>query len=338
MPEDTDAVQSAIRLGWTVAEVRGRNRPGGPAGGWSRLPEQADSDHTLPLGSERSLGDVGKQTQVVLAALALKLGVETEADKWTEAVDNLIERLQANRGNGDAAQASWQKLSELIYRFDACIQDTLTANSFAQGSGYLLGRGLAECYWALNPDELSGPAGWGFLLGNDRCNELKHLAIRLSPYMAPSAASVLSGSLSIWRQVAVTPSWRNARADLYPQIRIWHDIVVLGHDPALWVRPGARLSVRYVLSRNIRYYSGRLVLGLVGIAGLIALIITLGTGSGGSLANTLLAIVAAAGLFGGGSSARRVAQEVNNDLVAIAITRAPPPPRRSDLIGAVRRR
>ena len=31
-PLDVDLVQSAIRLGWYVAEVRGRNRPGGPPG------------------------------------------------------------------------------------------------------------------------------------------------------------------------------------------------------------------------------------------------------------------------------------------------------------------
>ena len=54
MPAPADALEviSALRLGWYVAEVRGRNRPAGPRPPGNELPR--GGDHSLPLRIERT--------------------------------------------------------------------------------------------------------------------------------------------------------------------------------------------------------------------------------------------------------------------------------------------
>jgi hypothetical protein len=66
MPEDADAVVAALRLGWYMAEVRGRNRPGGPPG--QELSRVGQSSHSLPLSFERSPTELRIQAQAVLGA------------------------------------------------------------------------------------------------------------------------------------------------------------------------------------------------------------------------------------------------------------------------------
>ena len=50
--EGTKGVQSALHLGWCVAETRGRNRPDGPPGGTDLMP--SNTDYALPLRIERT--------------------------------------------------------------------------------------------------------------------------------------------------------------------------------------------------------------------------------------------------------------------------------------------
>jgi hypothetical protein len=345
MPEDADAVVSAIRLGWALAEVRGRNRPGGPAGHGGRLPSYVD--HPLPLAPERTEDELRIHAQAVLAALASKLAVDSRSGKApgrVQALDGLVKKLAAVGEDAAAASAAWQQLSEQIYIFDAHIQDCLTASSPMQASGYQLGRGLAECYWALDPFSFDNSAeSWRFLLGDERCAELKRLARQLSAYLAPPAAPAIAGSLMAWRQVVVQPSWfpRDpgiAASILYRQVRVWHELVALGEDPVALLHPYARLGNRSLLAVAIRYFAGRLILVLVGVAGLVALVITLGTGTGTTLATTVLAILAAAGLSTAALSVNRFAQELNNELAALAVTTVPKPPKQSMIVKAIRQR
>ena len=49
--DDAHAVLSAVRLGWSVAEMRGRNWPDGPPGEVIGMPDHVD--HPLPLRIER---------------------------------------------------------------------------------------------------------------------------------------------------------------------------------------------------------------------------------------------------------------------------------------------
>jgi hypothetical protein len=52
IPDDAGTVLTAIRLGWSIAEVRGRNRPDAPPGARARLPGQPG--HALPLRVEQT--------------------------------------------------------------------------------------------------------------------------------------------------------------------------------------------------------------------------------------------------------------------------------------------
>ena len=65
---------TAVRLGWFIAEVRGRNRPDAPPGAAERLP--GPPGHALPLHVEQTPTELRIAAQGVLAAMARNLGVD----------------------------------------------------------------------------------------------------------------------------------------------------------------------------------------------------------------------------------------------------------------------
>ena len=71
LDEDARDVLSALRLGWSVAEMRGRNRPDGPPGEVIGLPDHVD--HPLPLRIERGKTELRIEIQSVVAELAQEL-------------------------------------------------------------------------------------------------------------------------------------------------------------------------------------------------------------------------------------------------------------------------
>ena len=73
-PDDAQQVMSALRLGLYLAEVRGRNRPGGPPGSSARMPDH--NDHALPLRNERSATELRIEAQFAIAVLAKALQVD----------------------------------------------------------------------------------------------------------------------------------------------------------------------------------------------------------------------------------------------------------------------
>jgi len=73
-PQDADEVLAALRLGWYVAEVRGRNRPGGPVPPAESLPNRAG--HVLPLRIERTPQELRIEAQSVVRKLAEDLKVD----------------------------------------------------------------------------------------------------------------------------------------------------------------------------------------------------------------------------------------------------------------------
>ena len=77
-------------------------------------------------------------------------------------------------------------------------------DSDTQACGYQLGRGLAECYWALDPGSAEGWDSWTFLFDQARCGELSRLAGRLSGYMQPFGAPAITGSLEVWKERPAT--------------------------------------------------------------------------------------------------------------------------------------
>jgi hypothetical protein len=250
-----------------------------------------------------------------------------------------------------AAQVLWAQLAELIWQFDAHIQDTLSAASEDQATAYQLGRGLAETYWALDPDRASGSAGWTFLLGDERCGELSRLAGRLSAYMCEYTAPAIAGSVEVWHDVAKTPAWRAgataADQALYRQIRRWYELIILGQDPTTLIKPGAILKDYRTLGRALRLFWPQLAAVVVGLAALVTLLVLLGVG-GSAWQKTLSGLAAAVGLSLAGISGtlknsaqavlKRLRQDAYSDLVAFAVQTSPPPPKKSDIRRAIARR
>ena len=204
-PADRDAVQSAIRLGWYVAEVRGRNRPDGPRGVSVIVPER--DGFPLPLRIERTAEELRIEAQDTLGFLARKLRVDARPDgsyfevEIDRAAHDLAQVRQNPSSSASSATRAWDALSGLIFEFDAHAQDLLTATSDTQACGYQLGRGLAECYWALDPDASKGWSSWLFLFDPLRCSELSRLSGRLSGYLQTYSAPAIAGSLEVWKLV-----------------------------------------------------------------------------------------------------------------------------------------
>lgn len=76
-PPDAVNVRTALRLGWLIAEVRGRARPGGP--GAEFVADMARGHWALPLGSERSAAEQEVEAEHALAAVAKRLSVDWPA-------------------------------------------------------------------------------------------------------------------------------------------------------------------------------------------------------------------------------------------------------------------
>jgi hypothetical protein len=331
-PEDAAAVLAAVRLGWCMAEVRGRNRPDGPPGSAAKVAYFRNS-HELPLQFERTPAESRIAAQAVLIALAGKLRVESNGQLlgYSQEVNSRARDLAEARNHADqqAVAERWNSLADLIYDFDAYIQDTLSVQSDMQAGGYQLGRALAEPYWALYPELPDNPPQWGSwlsLLGPERCDEIESLLGRLSAYMpSPYTARAIAGSVRMWQQVAASHDLRvNAGAKLYEQVCIWHELAALGRDPDTYIRAYQRLRNSRILNQAIRFFWGQIVLIAIGVASLVALVVLLGSGSGTAVVNTILSILAAAGVSTAGLSAGRFRRDLNTDLLTAAITKLPP--------------
>jgi hypothetical protein len=453
--DDAYDVLSALRLGWSVAEMRGRNWPDGPSGEVIRMPDRVD--HPLPLRIERGKTELRIEIQSVVAELAQQLHVDSAPDgtSFSAAVDDkakllaharaskatetlgealvILQQLDATdttesarqvlagglaaqqavvarrrqslaaaqfahapqatvqleQGCCDgeeagraaledvieilrqaspeaaapviarhqdelaaAARQPWADLADLIWQFDAYIQDRLAAVSAKQAIAYQLGRGLADTYWALDPGQQSGSASWSFLLGERRCGELSRLTGRLAVYMGEYTASAIAGSLEVWKAVVITPTWLGypdeAAAALFSQIRRWYELIILGQDPTTLIRPAAFIRNYRMLIRALQIFWPELAAIVVGLASLITLLFLVTRGGAAAWAKTLSAVLAAvgfslAGLTGAIKNSaqallKRLRQDAYTDLVAIAVQTAPPPPYKSALQEAINRR
>ena len=104
IPDDADRVLTAIRLGWFIAEVRGRNRPDAPPGATDRLP--GPPGHALPLHVEQTPTELRIAAQGVLAAMARNLGVDgagANQGSYTAAIEAQAEALAKARAGSAAA-------------------------------------------------------------------------------------------------------------------------------------------------------------------------------------------------------------------------------------------
>lgn len=237
---DRDGVNDAARLGWAVAELRGRVRDiaGRPA------TERARPTGILPLAQERSPKEQLIEYFNLIGALARRIYVDTFSNELTGApkdapptASEWLRRVawSAATVSGDdqeAATKAQRELNHVLYVWDARIQDDLASRP-AQSAAYQLARGIAEIRWGYDAQtgEYDDLAAATFLLGPDRGERLDRLLDRLSEHYDPVTLHAIASSMRAWRihdpgtSSAPDEVWRSALA---AQATIWHDLV-LGH-------------------------------------------------------------------------------------------------------------
>jgi hypothetical protein len=341
-PDDALEVVGALRLGWYMAEVRGRSRPAGPRPAGSELP--LCDNYSLPLRIERSAAEQRAEALAVLRKLSGDLQVDTgtagKEPSRTAVIEQQAHVLAAAEPGTPAAAAAWGALSASIYELDAHAQDTLAAQSDMRAAAYQLGRGLAEAYWALDPDVPCDPVlpqCWTFLLGKQRCEELARLVGRLSGYFDPYSAPAVAGTLRLWQSVAGHQEWRKGAHDhLYRQLRRWYELLVLGQDPSTLIPPYGLLRDWRAGFHALRALWVQVVMAAISIGLVIALITLVLSGSASASLQAIFGVVGVVGLSAAGVQAglkasaqgllSRLRQDAYTDLVASAVVEAPGKP------------
>lgn len=346
LPSDADEVLKALRLGWYVAEVRGRNRPDSPEPEAATRPPRMG--HALPLRSERDAVELRIEAQAVLQKLSVNCGVNSDqfhADFAGE-IESIADNMDDARKNPAAdpsAEDLWKQLTQTFFYFDAHIQDTLSSTSDTQATAYLLGRGLAEAYWALDPKAPDGTVtSWNFLMGDERCTELSRDVGRLSAYFNSYTAAAVSGSLAAWKKVAAQKTWRDqpgAPGKLYLQIRRWYELLVLGQDPSTLIKPYAILRSWKAALHAVSTFAVQLITLGLSLILLVVLTFLATYGKTSATVNTIIGILSALGITTAAlqtnvknqaqAASTRLRQDVYTDLVAGDITVLPNQPGKS---------
>lgn len=338
-----DDVTTALRLGWSVAEARGRAWPDGPQP--ARSTALPPPEELLPLRSQRDASESLPEALATLLAMAGALHLERAGEP--------VRGLEG----AERTAASWATYGQRFKAADAVIQAELTERDDRLANAYLLGRGLAECFWGLGPVEhwqqgavVTGVAP-AYLFGDVRLPELTRMLGRLeSAEVKPLSISAIDGSLSAWASV-VQEDWTkryDVLADaLYAQARVWYQLLVLGQDPTTLIRPGQRLGGFDYLRRTFRAFGGQAVSALVALAFSVAVLALPGHGAVQNLLATGgLGAVALVGLAAKGKSAAqqlltRIHLDAYTDLVSLAVTEVPsrePGTSRRPLVDLVRMR
>jgi hypothetical protein len=347
-PPGTPDVRRAIRLGWFVAEVRGRHWWRGERPPVVSMPEHPP--WPLPLRPERTAAESRCAARAGVCALAEQLGVAGDGPPFPDRLQRLagsleedggvlLERPTAGLTAAEVAvrDVAWEEMAQLLHDWDRAIQDALVAGSDELANGYLLGRGLAECYWALAAEDAppGGPgdrpapptgvqglvedavvsaagvpggsaSSWEYLFGAARRTELSRLVGRLAPHLPALTPTAVAGSLQVWGDVAGDPAWREdgGAARLYEQHRHWYELVVLGRDPTTYVKPYALLRGWRATLRAFRGLWPQLLLALLSAAAVTAVAYFLGTGRGQAWLTALLGLFGALGLTASGVAAK----------------------------------
>lgn len=355
-PADSAVVHKAFRLGWYVAEVRGRNRPGGPQPEQSQAPQPSGVDaDPLLLGCQLPADRLRIEAQDVLDSLANDLDVnEFQEDRtFGHQIADDAHQLVGGITSGDEAAITghWQALATVLWQFDLHVQDTLTAESEIQAMAYQLGRGLAEIYWALDPKQKTGSQGWTYLLGPVRCAELSRLLGRLSAYLNAYTGSAISGSIEVWKKYVAaidTETDENlliAQRQLRGQVRRWYELIALGQDPTTLMKPFALLRSGRMVKQALRQFWPQAAIVLVSILVIVGFLVVRGPGAAGGIVKTAGVLIGTVGLSIGGivgamknsaqSLLHRLHQDTYTELIAEGVTSQPPTLTKSDMRAAV---
>ena len=340
-PADLDQVRQAFRLGWAVAELRGRHRPDRYEQPLPFAPEAfGRTEHELPLGIERGADEL--RIEVLKTAQGLSSAIGLDQKRPVAKALGRVVSLAWTRSREDADIAgSWDALADAFFTWDARIQDALVVQANL-AAAYQLGRGLAETYWELH---LARPAdqmgSWECVLGPDRDQTLQRLALRLSPYVGSAVLAAVTSPLSAWVELAADDKRRgdaSVPTALYRQGLLWRDMVRGERQSDDLDQP----SATDVWNDMSLYKHAALALrGPLTLAGAGALMMILGaallaSGSLGSGLSTAISIVGALGLTSAGLYGRAKAnltsmlasirQEVQLERVRRAASLCPPKP------------
>ena len=166
---------------------------------------------------------------------------------------------------GSEVGKAWEAAAEAIYYWDEQIQDGLGVSAELLAA-YQLGRGLAEAFWALDPDApepdtkptvastLSPPhpGSWEFLLGPRRQQMLGAYLGLLEGAFAPLTGSAVRGPLTRWCALVGDKQVRNrseaALVALRGQLHNWRDVLLGSRDPISFAKGfGLKLAFRQAL-------------------------------------------------------------------------------------------
>ena len=360
-----------MRLGWMMAETHGRYRLGDDP----RLRPMAQREshrHVLPLNIERSPAEQRIEAERVLIAVAAEqecdllagkdLGLDSgeipgDESKASDYMKSLAVQLRDARkeANESEARVLLDKMDRLFYLWDCAIQDNLATGPYGRSSAYQLGRGIAETYWALNPEaDASRDDSWAHLLV-ERFNALAALLRRSAALLPELAAEALTATLEQWRGVAeevtrqeetsgsLLPHMPRKAVDrgeattvLGQQAGVWRDLLLSGSDPTrlvatdqTWLR-ARRLGP---LFRSFLPEIVGLLLGLLLIGGAVLLVVLGEPLIPKALGATLAAVLGAFGVTSSSFFARtkagglelleRLRRKVKGDALIAAATYLP---------------
>lgn len=299
-----DEAAQALRMGWLMAELRGRLDPE-----CGHIPSVHTEPPTMVLdaANERnavegqieatkilsSLGSLdltkidiktlsrvdewgpiptggpAKTTSDMLRYLVCGLIYATAPDEINDVHATLTTKLTAADRAIDKA-VWWERLQWFLWAWDEALQDELSADKFGTASAYELGRGLSESFWALNatdPEDLDKQ--WAFLLGPRRVDALCELSKRLAPVFNVYTAPAVVASVKTWGDVAAaTGDYDDPVGALELQVRIWRDLLVTGRDPLTLVKPQKLEAVARDPRPIIKAFRWELLAAVVLAAGL----------------------------------------------------------------------
>jgi hypothetical protein len=310
-PNDLDDVRAAFRLGWALAELRGRYRPD------IKIDEQTGGAPTLgrtwkalPLGNERTAHEQRIEVIRVLRGLSgqLDLNFEKKEGRKTSLVmarlDEHLRALDIDPGN----KAAWNNLTEQFYEWDAHNQDALVMRP-NQSAAYQLGRGLAETFWMLDPTvaDANDMRSWLFLFGERRRETLARLASRLSGYMDALALPAVGMPLEAWGELAQDERWRdqvNVRPQLHAQGLLWRDLIRGERRPRDLIAGTSALGQVRLIGRLLPVLWPQLLVGAIAFCLLVVGAALLAAGAGDRGWNTALGVLGGIGLTSVGLYAR----------------------------------
>jgi hypothetical protein len=207
-----------------------------------------------------------------------------------------------------------------------------------QRAAYDLGRGLADCYWALDPAaDPTVATSWQRLLEGNRRTLIDEYLGRLAAYFDALTPPAISGSLATWGLVATAPDWRAdvavARSKLHEQLRRWYGLLVLSQNPETYLKPVVLLRNWRATRTALRAFLPDLVLLVVGLGAATGLVTLIQVGYGATWFKWLLGFAGTLGLSTATITARlksasknlisRLTSEVDSDAVAIGVTVVP---------------